>query len=41
MNTPNPMGNNLYSPLHNMEEGACFTHKCFYHLSNTMWSDDY
>lgn len=41
MNTPNPMGNNLYSPLHNMEEGACFTHKCFYHLSNTMLSDDY
>ena len=41
MNTPNPMGNNLYSPLHNMEEGACFTHRCFYHLSSTMLPDDY
>lgn len=41
MTTPNPMGNNLYSPLHNMEEGACFTHRCFYHLSSTMLPDDY
>lgn len=41
MNTPNPMGNNLYSPLHDMEEGACFTHRCFYHLSSTMLPDDY